>query len=46
MLVVGNNPTKLDKAVSELQSLECASGWQANFMMMQVYLNNLEYGVE
>ncbi|WP_114635643.1 SDR family NAD(P)-dependent oxidoreductase [Vibrio splendidus] len=30
VLVVGNNPTKLDKAVSELQSLGPASGWQAN----------------
>lgn len=30
VLVVGNNPTKLDKAVSELQSLGQASGWQAN----------------
>ncbi|KPL96709.1 SDR family NAD(P)-dependent oxidoreductase [Vibrio splendidus] len=30
VLAVGNNPTKLDKAVSELQSLGHASGWQAN----------------
>ncbi|MFA0429043.1 SDR family NAD(P)-dependent oxidoreductase [Vibrio sp. 10N.222.51.C5] len=30
VLVVGNNPTKLDKAVSELQSLGRATGWQAN----------------
>lgn len=30
VLVVGNNPTKLDKAVSELQSFGRASGWQAN----------------
>ncbi|MEZ8235929.1 SDR family NAD(P)-dependent oxidoreductase [Vibrio splendidus] len=30
VLVVGNNPTKLDKAVSELQSCGHASGWQAN----------------
>ncbi|WKY59827.1 SDR family oxidoreductase [Vibrio sp. SNU_ST1] len=30
VLVVGNNPTKLGKAVAELQSLGHASGWQAN----------------
>ncbi|MGI9877639.1 SDR family NAD(P)-dependent oxidoreductase [Vibrio chagasii] len=30
VLVVGNNPTKLDKAVLELQSLDHATGWQAN----------------
>lgn len=30
VLVVGNNPTKLDKAVLELQSLGHATGWQAN----------------
>lgn len=30
VLVVGNNPAKLDKAMSELQLLGHASGWQAN----------------
>ncbi|SON49906.1 SDR family NAD(P)-dependent oxidoreductase [Vibrio tapetis] len=30
VLVVGNNSTKLDKAVLELQSVGHASGWQAN----------------
>ncbi|MDK9761114.1 SDR family oxidoreductase [Vibrio sp. D420a] len=30
VLVVGNNATKLDNAVSELQAIGHASGWQAN----------------
>ncbi|MGF1753810.1 SDR family oxidoreductase [Vibrio makurazakiensis] len=30
VLIVGNNSTKLDNAVSELQGLGNASGWQAN----------------
>ncbi len=51
VLVVGNNPTKLDKAVSELQSLGRASGWQANLYddtsvaNLITHLESLEEGV-
>ncbi|CDU02535.1 Putative oxidoreductase [Vibrio coralliirubri] len=51
VLVVGNNPTKLDKAVSELQSLGQASGWQANLYddasvsRLIAHLESLEEGI-
>ncbi|MEZ9701756.1 SDR family NAD(P)-dependent oxidoreductase [Vibrio sp. 10N.261.46.E12] len=51
VLVVGNNPTKLDKAVSELQSLGRASGWQANLYDEEsvsnliTHLESLEEGI-
>ncbi|MFA0158787.1 MULTISPECIES: SDR family NAD(P)-dependent oxidoreductase [Vibrio] len=51
VLVVGNNPTKLDKAVSELQSRGHASGWQANLYddasvsRLIAYLESLEEGI-
>ncbi|MFA0284381.1 SDR family NAD(P)-dependent oxidoreductase [Vibrio sp. 10N.222.55.F12] len=51
VLVVGNNPTKLDKAVSELQSLGRATGWQANLYddasvaNLITHLESLEEGI-
>ncbi|MGR5387734.1 SDR family NAD(P)-dependent oxidoreductase [Vibrio crassostreae] len=51
VLVVGNNPTKLDKAVSELQSLGRATGWQANLYddasvaNLIAHLESLEEGI-
>ncbi|MEZ9503449.1 SDR family NAD(P)-dependent oxidoreductase [Vibrio sp. 10N.286.51.B11] len=51
VLVVGNNPTKLDKAVSELQSLGRATGWQANLYddasvaNIIAHLESLEEGI-
>ncbi|MEZ9241258.1 SDR family NAD(P)-dependent oxidoreductase [Vibrio splendidus] len=51
VLVVGNNPTKLDNAVSELQSLGHALGWQANLYddasvaNLIAHLESLEEGI-